>query len=164
MAIASLVRRYLDTQHAHFDIIKHLPTLSAMESAEACHVPAGQLAKAVLLDMDDGRLLAVLPADHRIQLSDLRMELGQKPRLADEDEVREVFTDCIAGAIPALGSVYGLDVIIDERLQDQPDVYFEAGDHMSLIHVDRDEFARLTSRARSGRFSEHWSETWPPMH
>ena len=164
MAIASLVRRYLDDRHVHFDVIQHRPTMSAMQSAEVCHLPAGQIAKAVLLDTRDDRLLAVLPADHRIHLSDLKAELGENARLADEDEVREVFSDCILGAIPPLGTPYGLKVIVDDSLHNQPDVYFEGGDHMTLIHMDKDEFARLTAGARHGRFSEHWSESWPSMH
>lgn len=163
MAIASSVRRYLDAQHARFDVLQHPPTSSAMQTAEACHIPSRQLAKAVLVDTEDGRLLAVLPADHRIQLTDLRMELGQKPKLADEEGIRDVFIDCVTGAIPALGSIYGLDMIIDESLQNQPDVYFEAGDHLSLIHMDANEYARLTPKARHGRFSEHWADQQSPM-
>ena len=39
-------------------------------------------------------------------------------------------------------------------LEQQPDVYFEAGDHKSLVHMDRAEFSRVTEGARHGQFSE----------
>ena len=163
MAIASSVRQYLDAQHAQFDVLEHAPTMTAMQSAEVCHIPAGQLAKAVLLDIADDHLLAVLPADHRIQLADLRSELGERPRLSTEREVEGIFDDCAMGAVPPLGSIYGVELIIDDRLREQPDIYFEAGDPRSLIHMDRAEFSRLTGDARHGRFSEHWADRWPPM-
>jgi Ala-tRNA(Pro) deacylase len=46
-------------------------------------------------------------------------------------------------------------MIVDDRLNEQPDVYFEAGDHMSLIHVNAMGFQRLTAEAGHGRFSRH---------
>ena len=94
----------------------------------SCDIPAEQVAKAVLLDTDDDdHLLAVLPSDRRVELSELRSELGRKPRLADEDEIKKLFDDCDVGAIPPVG--YGITTIVDDALEQQPDVYFEAGDH-----------------------------------
>jgi len=40
----------------------------------------------------------------------------------------------------------------------EPDLYLEAGDHRSLVHLDRDQFARLTSASRHGSFSERWAD------
>lgn len=158
MSIAPRLRQYLDEQKAEYELVEHRPTASSMQTALASHIPASQMAKAVLLDTADNYLLAVLPSDHRIQLSELRSELGQKPRLADEKEIGLVFSDCEAGAVPAIGSGYGVPTIIDDDLETVPDVYFEAGDHKSLIHMDRAEFLRLTQHARHGHFSERWSD------
>jgi Ala-tRNA(Pro) deacylase len=158
MSIAPRLRQFLDEQQADYEIVEHRPTGSSLQSAQACHIPAEQMAKAVLLDTSDNYLLAVIPSDHRIQLAELRSELGQKPRLAREEEIGLIFSDCVAGAVPALGSGYGVPTIVDDDLEMAPDVYFEAGDHRSLIHMDRAEFCRLTQHAQHGRFSERWSE------
>lgn len=158
MSIAPKLRQYLDEHHADYEIVEHRPTASSMQSANASRIPAEWMAKAVLLDTDDHYLLAVVPSDHRIQLSELRTELGHKPRLAREEEIGLIFSDCEAGAVPALGFGYGVPTIVDDDLDTAPDIYFEAGDHMSLIHMDRAEFVRLTQQARHGRFSERWSE------
>ena len=61
--------------------------------------------------------------------------------LADEDEIGRMFPDCELGAVPPVGDPYGLPVMVDDALAVQPDIYFEAGDHLSL----------LTSAARSSR-------------
>ncbi len=152
MSIAPKLQQYLDEAHADYDLVEHQPTKSSLETAKASSVPAEQVAKAVLLDTDDDYLLAVLPSDRRVGLSELRSELGRKPRLASEDEIRSLFSDCDVGAIPPAG--YGITTIVDDAIDQQPDVYFEAGDHASLVHMNHDQFSRLMKGARHGQFSE----------
>jgi Ala-tRNA(Pro) deacylase len=158
MTLAPRLRHYLEDQHVDYEVLEHKPTMSAMQTAQACHIPAGQLAKAVLLDTKDDYLLAVIPSDRRLDLSELREELGSKPRLVEEDELTAIFDDCEMGAIPAVAGGYGVASIVDDRLIEQPDVYFEGGDHASLIHVDQKGFRQLTMSAQHGRFSERWSD------
>ena len=105
MSIAPQLRQFLDESRAEYDVVEHRPTKSAMETARSCDIPAERLAKAVLLDTaDDDHLLAVLPSDRRVELSELRTELGRKPRLSNEAEVGKQFRDCELGSIPPVGS------------------------------------------------------------
>ena len=155
MSIAPQLRQYLDEAKADYDIVDHQPTQSALDSARTANIPAERVAKAVLLDTDEeDHLLAVVPADRKVELSELRSELGGKPRLSNEAEIGKLFRDCEVGALPPVG--YGITTIIDDSLDRQPDVYFEAGDHKSLVHMNRDQFSRLTRDARHGQFSEPW--------
>jgi len=143
----------MDEQGIRYDLVPHEPTLSALGSAHAGHIPSDRLAKAVVLN-DGGRYkLAVLPASHHLQLSDLRAELGHEVDLASEPEAADVFRDCALGAVPAVGACYGLDVIIDNSIDPQRELYFEGGDHATLVHVSGAEFARLNPQARHGSFS-----------
>ena len=159
MPIAPKLRHYLEDQRADYEVIEHMPTKSAMQSAAVCHIPAGRLAKGVLLDTGGDYLLAVIPADHKLQLGDLKAELGQRPHLVGEEKLERVFNDCAMGAVPPLGSGYGVATIIDDSIEagGERDVYFEAGDHASLIRMSGHEFARLAEPASHGRFSAHWS-------
>src|SRR3546814_18134548 len=84
MTISRTLRHFLQEQHADYEVIPHESTHSAMQSALASSVPADQVAKAVLLDTEDGYLLAVLPANHRIMLSDLTANFGPRPPLVEE--------------------------------------------------------------------------------
>lgn len=154
MSIAPQLKHHLDEAKVEYDLVEHAPTKSSLESATASAVPAEKLAKAVLLDTEDDYVLAVLPSDRKVELSELRSDLGHKPRLATEDEIRSVFKDCDVGAIPPCG--YGVDTIVDSSLDRQPDVYFEAGDHKSLVHMDRDQFMQVIKGARHGQFAEPW--------
>jgi Ala-tRNA(Pro) deacylase len=54
-----------------------------------------------------------------------------------------VFSDCDPGSVPPIAGAYGLAAVLDERLEDAEDIYFEAGDHCTLVHVMAGEFERL---------------------
>ena len=152
MAIAPTLQKYLD-QTVTYDVIPHEPTMSSMRTAEVCHISGDRLAKGVVLRRDGGYMLAVLPASCHIQLPELRTQLGENVRLATENEMTHLFADCTPGAVPPVGTCYALDAIIDESINDQPEVYIEGGDHATLIHMDQSQFARLTTQAQQGRFS-----------
>jgi Ala-tRNA(Pro) deacylase len=66
-----------------------------------------------------------------------------------------LFDDCLPGAIPPAGECYGLDTMVDDSIEDQPEVYLEAGDHETLVHMSHAQFASLTATARHGCFSVH---------
>jgi Ala-tRNA(Pro) deacylase len=154
MSIAPTVQRFLD-QNVTYDVIPHEPTMSSMRTAEACHISGDCLAKGVVLRRNGGYMLAVLPASHRIRLADLRMQLGQDVDLAVEDEIDQLFRDCVHGAVPPVGRCYGLDVIVDDSIDEKPHIYMEGGDHETLIHMTHAQFARLMASARHGHFSVH---------
>jgi Ala-tRNA(Pro) deacylase len=155
MAIAPTIEKYLAKENIEYDVISHDPTGSSMDTAEVCHVPGDRLAKGVVVRNGGGYILAVVPATHHIQLAELKRQLGFDVDLATEHEIEQLFRDCALGAIPPVGECYGLDMIVDESFQGQPDVYLEGGDHATLIHMNHAQFARLTTRARHGRFSAH---------
>ena len=56
-------------------------------------------------------------------------------------------------ALPALGAAYGIPTIIDQELDAQPEIYFEAGDHEHMVHMTQAEFSRATSELRRAHFS-----------
>ena len=59
------------------------------------------------------------------------------------------------GAIPQVGECYGLHTVVDDSIEDQPDVHLEGGDHATLVHMSHAQFASLTATARHGSFSAH---------
>jgi Ala-tRNA(Pro) deacylase len=154
MAIAPTFQKYLD-QHVTYDVIAHEPTMSSMRTAQACHIPGDCLAKGVVLRDDSSYMVAVLPATHQIRMRDLRSQFGKDVDLASEGEIDELFRDCAHGAVPPVGECYGLNMIVDDAIDGQSDVYLEAGDHETLVRLTHAQFASLTADARHGRFSVH---------
>ena len=155
MNIAPTVQKYLAAQQADYELIAHSHTESSNGTARAAHVPGARVAKAVLVKDDQGYVLAVLPAHRQVALAELRAALGRDGlQLAGEAELKEKFADCALGAVPPLGSAYGLPVVVDVGLAAQPEVYFEAGDHEHVVHVTRSEFRRLLPDAARASFGE----------
>lgn len=154
MTIAPTLQRHLD-RNVTYELITHEATMSSTRTAQACHVSGDFLAKGIVLRHNGGYMLAVLPASRHLRLRDLKLEIGADVDLADEAEIDRLFPDCAPGAIPPIGECYDLDVIVDDSIQQPPEIYLEAGDHTTLVHLSQAQFTRLMSGARHGRFSIH---------
>ena len=143
MAIATTLKSYLEKHHVDYDMVHHSHSATALESAHSAHVPAHQVAKAVVLEDENGYVVSVLPSVNRLDLEWVNESLGRTLVIAHESELLNLFQDCDVGAIPALSNAYGLDVIWDEQLTNASEIYIEAGDHENLIHMHGDEFCKL---------------------
>lgn len=153
MTIAKKLQLYIDGKGIAYDTVAHHRTATSSQSAQAAHVPGSRLAKSVVIHHETGYALAVVPSTHRIELSTLQDVMHARLGLASEEEVSSLFADCDLGAVPAIGSAYDVPVILDESLGDNRDVYFEGGDHKTLVHVSGADFRSLMQDARIARFS-----------
>jgi Ala-tRNA(Pro) deacylase len=143
MTISPRLRSYLDRRGVNFEEVPHAPAKSAAQAAEAAHVKRSQMAKAVLVRVGEDYMVAVVPASQQIAFDRLRTWLGRDVRLANEDETAPLFADCDLGAIPPLGAAYNLETIVDDSLLGAEEVYFEAGDHKTLVHVQAAGWKKL---------------------
>lgn len=155
MAITAKVRQFLADAGVAYDVVPHERTMTSARIAETSHVSGDCLAKGVVLKDEQGYLLAILPASHHLDLDRVVEQLLRPVDVAPARDVERLFPDCDRGAVPPIGAAYGLDVLVDDSLAAQGDIYFESGDHESIIHVDRSGFDRLMQGAHHGRFSRH---------
>ena len=154
MAISRTLHDFLATRQSQYEVLPHPRTAASAATAQAAHVPGRRFAKAVLVEDDAGYMLAVLPSTHHVALTELGAALERRPlRLAKESELAPLFTDCALGALPALGTAYQLPSVIEKDLDEQPDIYFEAGDHEHMVHMTRSEFLRATAQVPRAHFS-----------
>lgn len=153
MAIAITLQQYLDQSGVEYEVLPHSHTQTSLDTAHASHIPAEHIAKSVILEDENGYLMAVIPASHHIDLGKLSRQMERRLGLATEDELPGLFNDCEIGAIPPIGDAYQMEVVMDDSLEKCPDVYFEAGDHTDLIHVRSAAFLELMQNARHGHFS-----------
>ena len=83
-----------------------------------------------------------------------------KPHEDDRIEVEKVLdkkyeTFKLKDAVPPIGFAYGVDTVWDTSLGDKESVWFEAGDHESLVHLSGRQFHELMAPAERGQFSHH---------
>ncbi len=160
MAVSITIQNYLNALNVKYVQLEHDHTSTSSMTAEVSHVPGSRLVKAVVIkDMmkEDGAkyMMALLPASHHLRLKELANLLGREVELASEDEFSALFTDCDKGAVPALGQAYGIDVIVEDSLNKTDDLFFEGGDHETLVHLDAQSFEKLVSGSIHGHFSHH---------
>jgi Ala-tRNA(Pro) deacylase len=150
----------LATKKVPFDTLFHPPAYNAHKLAKYLRVPGKRVAKCVLLVSPAGPVLAVLPATHQVDPAAVARELGGTFRLAEEREVAAVFRDCEWGALVPFGTLYGLPTILDEAVDPDTEIVFEAHGHAVAIRMRCRDFERL-ERPRRCRFARHRGRTGP---
>lgn len=155
MGLAITLKRYLDNHNVDYEVIDHPYASTSMDIAREANVPPEKIAKCVMLEDEGGYVMAVCSASSRIKLGKLYREINRRLEFASEQELADLLGDCVLGAVPPIGDVYDIEVVIDEGLLTQSDVYFEAGDHEGLIHVRADAFDVLMQNAERASFSQH---------
>ncbi len=153
MAIAATVKAHLNQAGVDYQVVPHPRTYSSKDTAQAAHVWEDQIAKAVILKDQRGFVMAVIPGSKWVKLHALQQELDRDLEITPEEEIDTLFRDCEPGAIPPLGTAYGIETVLDEALTSLGKVYFEAGDHEHLIHIDGRAFLQLLGGVRRGHFS-----------
>lgn len=148
------IERYLDQHMIPFEIIVHPHTATSAETARAAGIPAHRLAKGVLLDGLGCRMVAMIPADQEVRLGKLAHEHGMPFSLADAEETTALFRGCEPGVVPGLPNAWGVEMVWDDDLMANPDIYLEAGDHRRLVRVQTRYLRDLFGEAPHCHFSE----------
>jgi Ala-tRNA(Pro) deacylase len=118
---------FLLSRHVWFEPLLHCPASSSTQRAHCMHVPGHQVAKTVLIKAGERFVLVVLPSTSRIDLARLGELIGRpaaEVRLATDDELVNLFTDCQPGVVPPFGRLYDLDTVFDASLMDVPELVF----------------------------------------
>jgi len=141
MGISLTVQKYIEGQGVTYEVATHERTTRSSDTAKVGSIPANSLAKSVLIKCQDGFLLAILPASRHVRLEALSDYLNKRVSLASEADAARIFADCAVGSLPPLPAAYGLTGV--DSLEGCNDIYFEGGDHSSLVHLSGASFQRL---------------------
>ena len=140
------LQHFLEDRQVRYDTITHPVAFTAQEIAAAAHVRGRDLAKCVMVKLDDRVAMVVLPASMRIDFERLRHATGARhAELASEAEFKDLFPECEVGAMPPFGHLYGVDVYVEHTLAQDHAIAFNAGSHTELIGMPYAEFDRLAS-------------------
>lgn len=144
MAIPRQIKKFLDSRGIAYRQVSHSQEFTAPRVAEAQHVSGKELAKSVLVIADDRLVMAVVPANERLDIEKLGQLLGAASvRLANEDEFRERFPDCEVGAEPPFGQLYDMPVWLDASFEEHSAITFNAGTHTDTIQMSLEDFEQL---------------------
>lgn len=141
MSLAMNLQSFLDGKHTPYRVLQHTTTYTAMEAAQALHVPGKEMAKVVIVKADGRYCMAVLPAPYKVDMEAIARELGaQRAELASEWEIRRLFPDCEVGAMPPFGNLYNMPVCVDQSLTEDNEIVFEGGNHHEAVRMTYHDF------------------------
>lgn len=144
MSIARTLKTYLDRERVLYDVLHHPEACRAGAIAQALQAPENEMAKVVIVKVNERFVMLVLPASLNVDLHRLReVFMAHCVRLATEDEFKGLFPDCEVGAMPPFGMLYGLPVYVDRSLTEAEQIIFEAGTHSEAIRLRYRDFAAL---------------------
>lgn len=147
MTIAYRLQDYIAEHDLSWDPVPHALSQTSIEAAHQAHLVPKRVAKAVVVKAGERFFMAVIPADHRIDLAQVSEAFGEECTLATEEDLTQLFYDCARGAVPPVGDAYGIPTVWDASLGHCPDVYFEGGDHRTLVHMNGIAFTELMRSA-----------------
>jgi Ala-tRNA(Pro) deacylase len=141
---ARKLKEFLDRNTIKYVSIQHSPAYTAQEVAASAHISGRDMAKTVIVKIEEAVVMVVLPANRKVALSELRELLGaDKVKLATEEEFQSLFPDCEIGAMPPFGNLYGLPVYVAPSLAEEAEIAFNAGTHTEVIQLAYRDFDRL---------------------
>ena len=133
----------LDENKADYEILRHPEAITAQRIAEAEHVKGRHHAKVVMLKSGGQHLMAVLPAEHLIDLEKVATFFGKDVSFESEQEFESLFPDCAVGAMPPFGSLYGVPTYVDKSLAEEDYIVFEAGTHTEAIKFSYHDYEKI---------------------
>jgi len=140
------LKKFLDSHGVKYVSISHSPAYSAQAVAATAHIPGKELAKTVIVKIDDRFAMVVLPASCRVHLGRLKAATSaDRVELAIEREFENLFPDCEMGAMPPFGNLYDMDVYVAEQLTEDEEIAFSAGSHSELVKMLYKDFENLVA-------------------
>jgi Ala-tRNA(Pro) deacylase len=135
---------WLAGQAIEYEIHEHDLAFTARSTAAAEGVDPRTFAKVVVVTSHDGKpAIIALDATDQLDLHKAQRVLGASDvRLLTEPELKALAPECDLGAIPAVGSLFGLTTYADYAVGEDPEISFNAGSHRFCARVDRTRWER----------------------
>ncbi len=143
MDVFHTIVKLLEEHHCQYQVKEHPPTRTSEESAFHRGEPLKIGAKAMVLKTDQTFVMAVLPADRKIDSSKLKIIFSTKNlRFATPEELYTL-TGLVPGAVPPFGFLFGIEMILDKTLLEEENMAFNAGSLEKSIKMETEEYRRI---------------------
>ena len=145
MAVPRRITRFLRFHDIDYEAIEHDEDIPTEKEFQSLSPQRQNIARVMVVRTEDAYYMIVLPTGKAVPVDHVREAL-QLPhcRLATEDEIAGIFSDCEAGALPALGNLYNVPVVLDESFGREETICFSGGTRHDAVLMRYCDFAELT--------------------
>lgn len=135
---------FLQQKGINYEKHVHSTAYTSQGLAHAEHVSGYMVPKPVIVKGDAGFTMCVVPAPAYLDLKRVAEVLHEpQVELASESDMVKLFPDCELGAEPPIGPLFGMQTIIDKKLEDDEFVIVQAGSHTESVRMRREDWERL---------------------
>jgi len=133
----------LDESHITYKTYQHEAVFTSQDAAKVRNTNMHQGAKALIMYADGNPIMVVVPGDMKVDTKGFK-ELYQVRdlRMATSEEVEQV-TCVLIGAVPPFGNIFQIPLYVDQRLRENEEIVFNAGEHTKSIQMKETDFEKV---------------------
>jgi HD-like signal output (HDOD) protein/prolyl-tRNA editing enzyme YbaK/EbsC (Cys-tRNA(Pro) deacylase) len=152
MSIPAKIEQFLEAQNVSYQLA---PVEETVPSPREQQLKEAGAAKLVMLQDDQGRLQAIIPGNHLLDLQKLNRLTKRNFEAARADAANQFCQQLAVSALPALPQLTGLPTIVDKALLEKTDIVVESGSSGTLLTLSQESFQQLMkeSNAQAATFS-----------
>lgn len=155
MSSADLILTLLDKRGVEFETMRAPDAVSLKEDWLENTVPIHSVGRVSVLEDKQGWVLALYPADHLMNLSELQSVLHRNLRYLENEAMIDKLVAKFKASDSEVGVQNGLQVIIDESLTEQDYIHFRAPSECTVLRMKSMDIEQLAYDALLG---SHFSE------
>lgn len=138
------VKEFFSAKQKEVPILTFEDTSTVAKAAEALGVTPGEIAKSLLLKVQDGFIMVLMAGDKRLDNRKFKDKFKTKPKMPEVEQVLEVTGHPVGGVCP-FGLKMDIPVYLDESLKEYAKVYPAAGAPNTAIELAVEELEELVA-------------------
>lgn len=147
MWIVRSIQQHLDGLNISHKLVELPPFFNLREAQKLGKLPDDGVLQSILLHDKFGLIMAIIPANHRLNLSHLKHILKRELSLVNHDQHTRIFKGITPEFTPPIGDSFGIKTIIAEEISHLKEVYFACGDNSHLLVSPLQDFLLLQKNA-----------------
>jgi len=165
MPISKKLIKYLDSNKARYEIVKHKTVYTAYDKAATLKVKPKLIGKTLVIKTDSDLALVLIPGNKNLDknkfkkvVSDWQKKQGLKPikklDFISEKAMKNKFKGMKIGAVPPFGDLWKLPTFVDRSLINQPKIIVNTGDYNNSIKIKSSFLKKLILGMVIGNFTQ----------
>lgn len=154
MKIPAKVINFLKKNKVKHEVVEHRTVFTAYDLAQTLKKKLGEVAKTLVVKVDKGHALVVIPASHQVDFKALKKVTSAKKVDIDRENVMTKLFKVKPGAIsPFHGPLHKLPVYIDKALVKTQKAVVQAGSFEQSVHMKTKDLIKVVE-GKLGSFTK----------
>ncbi len=160
--IGKKILDYLDKNKYKYEIVKHRTTYTSWDTAKTKKIKPQEVAKTLIVKIDEDWIMAVLPSDKNLDRKELlklintekkkkKENLVKKLDLADEKWLKKNMKIGKLGAVPPF-RLLSKDIYFDKTLLKNKKIYLNSGEYDASFKISSSQYIKV-EKPITGKFS-----------